>query len=161
MPNIDHGDAEQVLAIYKKENGKWKILHQTSAPLLSSQSGGMMGNPFTGISISKKSIVIKHFGGSRDKWEYTHRYRFQNGDWYLIGASSGFGAPCDYWVSFDYNMSAGDATYKKTVENCENGENKVVQSQKSNKKITQPKMDDFAPGDHTFKFPNVKNEIYY
>lgn len=161
MPSIDHGDAEQVLAIYKKENGKWKILHQTSAPLLSSQSGGMMGNPFNGISISKKSIVIKHFGGSRDKWEYTHRYRFQNGDWYLIGASSSFGALCDYWVSFDYNISTGDATYKKTVENCENGENKVVQSQKSNKKITQPKMDDFAPGDHTFKFPNVKNEIYY
>ena len=161
MPNIDHGDAQQVLAIYKKENGKWKILHQTSAPLLSSQSGGMMGNPFNGISISKKSIVIKHFGGSRDKWEYTHRYRFQNGDWYLIGASSSFGAPCDYWVSFDYNISTGDATYKKTVENCENDENKVVQSQKANKKIAQPKMDDFVPGDHTFKFPNVKNEIYY
>lgn len=161
MPSIDHADAEQVLAIYKKENGKWKILHQTSAPLLSSQSGGMMGNPFNGISISKKSIVIKHFGGSRDKWEYTHRYRFQNGDWYLIGASSSFGATCDYWVSFDYNISTGDATYKKTVENCENGENKVVQSQKANKKINQPKMDDFAPGDHTFKFPNVKNEIYY
>ncbi|MCI3935958.1 hypothetical protein MQX03_02030 [Chryseobacterium aahli] len=161
IPNIDHGDAEQVLAIYKKENGKWKILHQTSAPLLSSQSGGVMGNPFNGISISKKSIVIKHFGGSRDKWEYTHRYRYQNGDWYLIGASSSFGTPCDYWVSFDYNISTGDATYKKTVENCKNGENKVVQSQKENKKITQPKMNDFTPGDHTFKFPNVKNEIYY
>ena len=161
MPNIDHGDAEQVLAIYKKENGKWKILHQTSAPLLSSQSGGVMGNPFNGISISKKSIVIKHFGGSRDKWEYTHRYRYQNGDWYLIGASSSFGAPCDYWVSFDYNISTGDATYKKTVENCENGENKVVQSQKANKKITQPKMNYFTPGDYTFKFPNIKNEIYY
>lgn len=160
-PNINHADAEQVLAIYKKENGKWKILHQTSAPLLSSQSGGMMGNPFNGISITKKSIVIKHFGGSRDKWEYTHRYRFQNGDWHLIGASADFGAPCDYWVSFDYNISTGDATYKKTVENCENGENKVVQTQKSNKKIQPPKMDNFIPGDHTFQFTNVENKIYY
>ncbi|MFC7347167.1 hypothetical protein ACFQO9_10605 [Chryseobacterium zhengzhouense] len=161
MPNIDREDAEQVLAIYKKENGKWKITHQTSAPLLSSQSGGMMGNPFHGISISKKCIVIKHFGGSRDKWEYTHRYRFQNSDWYLIGASASFGAPCDYWVKFDYNISTGDATYKKTVENCENGEKKIIQSQKSNKKISTPKMDSVTPGDSTFKFPNIKDEIYY
>ncbi|MBD3903972.1 hypothetical protein NAL32_04360 [Chryseobacterium sp. Ch-15] len=161
MPNIDREDAEQVLAIYKKQNGKWKITRQTSAPLLSSQSGGMMGNPFNGISISKKSIVIDHFGGSRDKWEYTHRYRFQNGDWFLIGASASFGAPCDYWVKFDYNISTGDATYQKTVENCEKGEKKVVQSQKLNKKITPPKMDTVVPGDSTFKFPNVKDEIYY
>ena len=161
MPNIDREDAEQILAIYKKQNGKWKIIHQTSSPILSSQSGGMMGNPFSGISIAKKSIVIDHFGGSRDKWEYTHRYRFQNGDWYLIGASASFGAPCDYWVKFDYNISTGDATYQKTVENCENGEKKVIQSQKINKKIAPPKMDNVTPGDSAFKFPNVKNEIYY
>lgn len=161
MPSVDREDAEQILAIYKKQNGKWKITRQTSAPLLSSQSGGMMGNPFNGISISKKSIVIDHFGGSRDKWEYTHRYRFQNSDWYLIGTSVSFGAPCDHWVKFDYNISTGDATYQKTVENCENGEKKVVQSQKLNKKITPPKMEAVTPGDSTFKFPNVKNEIYY
>lgn len=161
MPNIDREDAEQILAIYKKQNGKWKITHQISSPLLSSQSGGMMGNPFSGISIAKKTIIINHFGGSRDKWEYTHRYRFQNGDWYLIGASASFGAPCDFWVKFDYNISTGDATYSKTVENCKNGEKKVTQSQKLNKKITPPKMDEVTPGNSTFKFPNVKNEIYY
>ncbi|WP_326983751.1 hypothetical protein VUJ46_04200 [Chryseobacterium sp. MYb264] len=161
MPNTDREDAEQVLAIYKKQDGKWKIIYQTSAPLLSSQSGGMMGNPFNGISIAKKCIVINHFGGSRDKWEYTHRYRFQHSDWYLIGASASFGAPCDKMVKFDYNISTGDATYQKTVENCDNGEKKILQSQKLNKKIAPPKMNDVIPGDSTFKFPNVKNEIYY
>lgn len=161
MPNIDHGDAEQVLAIFKKENTKWKLRHQTSAPLLSSQSGGMMGNPFNGISISKKSIVINHFGGSRGKWQYTHRFRFQNGDWYLIGASARFGASCDYSVHFDYNISTGDATYKKTTENCENGDVKVIQSQKTNKRINAVKMNSFTPGNNVFKFPNIKEEIYY
>lgn len=161
MPSVDHEDAKQVLAIFKKENGKWKITHQTSSTLLSSQSGGMMGNPFNGISISKKSIVIKHFGGSRDKWEYVHRYRFQNNDWYLIGASARFGAPCDYWVSFDYNLSTGDATYNKKTEQCENQKNETADSQKTNKKIPLPKMDEFIPGDNSFKFPKVKNEIYY
>ena len=77
------------------------------------------------------------------------------------GASASFGAPCDYWVKFDYNISTGDATYQKTVDNCENREKKVIQSQKLNKKIAPLKMDAVIPGDSTFKFPNVKNEIYY
>lgn len=161
MPSIDDGDTEQVLAIFKKENGKWKLWNQTSAPIMSTQSGGMMGNPFDGISISNKSIVIKHFGGSRDKWAYTHRYRFQNGDWYLIGASVQYGAPCDYDVKFDYNISTGDATYKKTKENCDTGEIKVIDSQKTNKKIKPLKMNSFQVGNNDFKFPNLKDVINY
>ena len=161
MPSIDDGDTEQVLAIFKKENGKWKLWNQTSAPIMSTQSGGMMGNPFDGISISKKSIVIKHFGGSRDKWAYTHRYRFQNGDWYLIGASVHYGAPCDDDVKFDYNISTGDATYKKTKENCDTGEIKVIDSQKTNKKITPLKMNSFKVGNNDFRFPNLIDVINY
>lgn len=161
MPRIDDGDTEQVFAIFKKENGNWKLWNQTSAPIMSTQSGGMMGNPFDGISISKKSIVIKHFGGSRDKWSYTHRFRFQNGDWYLIGASVHYGAPCDYDVKFDYNISTGDATYKKTKENCDTGEIKVIDSQKTNKKIKPIKMNSFQVGENAFEFPNLKDVINY
>lgn len=161
MPSVNDGDTEQVLAIFRKENGKWKLWNQTSAPLLTSGSGGMMGNPFDGISISKKSIVIKHFGGSRDKWAYTHRYRFQNGDWFLIGASSYYGAPCDYDVKFDYNISTGDATYKKTKENCKNGKIVVIDSVKTNKKIKPLKMNSVNVGGNVYKFPNLKDEINY
>ena len=161
MPSINDGDTDQVLAIFKKENGKWKLWNQTTAPLMSSGSGGMMGNPFDGIAISKRSIVIKHFGGSRAKWAYTHRYRFQNGDWYLIGASVHDGAPCDDDVKFDYNLSTGDATYKKTKENCDTGEIKVIDSQKTNKKVKPLKMNSFQMGNTAFKFPNMKEEINY
>ena len=161
MPSVNDGDTEQVLAIFRKENGKWKLWNQTSAPLLTSGSGGMMGNPFDGISISKKSITIKHFGGSREKWTYVHRYRFQNGDWYLIGASSNYGAPCDYDVKFDYNISTGDATYKKTKENCENGKIEVIDSLRTNQKIKPLKMNSNTVGDNVFKFSNLKDEINY
>lgn len=161
MPSINDGDTDQVLAIFKRENGKWKLWNQTTAPLMSSGSGGMMGNPFDGIAISRKGIVIKHFGGSRDKWAYTHRYRFQNGDWYLIGASIHYGAPCDDDVKFDYNLSTGDATYKKTKENCDTGEIKVIDSQKTNKTIKPIKMNSFQMGNTAFKFPNMKEEINY
>lgn len=161
MPNADDGDTQQVLAIFRKENELWKLWNQTTAPLLTSGSGGMLGNPFDGISISKKSIVIKHFGGSREKWAYTHRYRFQNGDWYLIGASVNYGAPCDYNVKFDYNISTGDATYQKTIENCENGKTEVIESIKTNKKIKPMKMNSVNVSGNIFKFPNLKDEINY
>ena len=91
------------LAVYKKIDNGWRLWHQTTSPVLSTQAGGMMGNPFYGIAIERKCIVINHFGGSRQKWNYTHRYRFQNNNWYVIGATINFGAPCDYFKTLDYN----------------------------------------------------------
>lgn len=149
--------AEQVLGIFKKENGKWKLWHQNKTVVMSTQSGGMMGNPFDGISIKNKSVVIEHFGGSRQKWNYTHRYRFQNDDWYLIGASVVFGAPDYYFLTFDYNLSTGDiiASYKdgqrpKTTKDW---------FQRINQKIKLPKMDQFSPGDNQTMVNN--REIYW
>ncbi|WP_300674031.1 hypothetical protein [Soonwooa sp.] len=147
----DGGDigSQQVLAIYKKEDGKWRLWHQNFSAVLSSDHGGMMGNPFDGVSIKNKCILVKHFGGSRDKWSYIHRYRFQNGDWYLIGALIDFGAPQDYFGKFDYNLSTGDivASYKSELSSDEKLNASKSWSRNLKKKIPLPKMDDFVPGE--------------
>lgn len=162
MPSVNNEDSDQVLAIFKKENDFWVLNKQTSAPILSTQSGGMMGNPFAGVSISRKTILVTNFGGSRQKWEYKNRYRFQNNDWYLIGSTLTFGAPCDYYVNFDYNLSTGDAVYKKTTDQCDRDSSKTSEkSYKTNKKISLPTMDNFIPGSTVFKFPNLRDEVYY
>lgn len=64
-------------------------------------------------------------------------------------------------MKFDYNLSTGDATYKKTKENCDTGEIKVIDSQKTNKKVKPIKMNSFQMGNTAFKFPNMKEEINY
>jgi hypothetical protein len=154
----------QALAVFKKAKGKWELWYQTSSPLLSDQAGGMMGNPYAGISIERRAIVIQHFGGSRDKWNYRHRYRFQNNNWYLIGAEVNFGAPCDNFTKFDYNLSTGDAVVSYTEEHCNEkntGKSTAWSEQFKIKPATLPLMNNFIPGESVIKTPKRKKEIYY
>lgn len=155
---------DQYLAIFKKNDaGSWQIWHQTSAPLLSTEGGGMMGNPFDGIEIERKAIVIHHFGGSRDKWNYTHRYRFQDNDWYLIGATAGFGAPCYDFTTFDYNVMTGNIVVDVTYETCEEVDTPDQKDWKTTFKVDQhiPLMDEFTPGDNEMYIPETDDTIYY
>lgn len=153
----------QSLAIYRKEGENWILWHQSTNPILSTEHGGMMGNPYEGISIKNKTIIVNHFGGSRQKWHYTHRYRFQNNNWYLIGASVNFGAPCDYFQSLDYNLSTGDALFDYSSEDC--SRNNTVKTknwkEKINKKIPPPLMDKFQVGENRIELKTKKTEMFY
>ena len=60
---------------------------QSRTALLCGDCGGAFGDPFTGIEILKGVLLLYHYGGSNWRWSYTHRFRFQQGDWYLIGAT--------------------------------------------------------------------------
>lgn len=153
----------QNLVIFKKQNNHWKLWHQTFSPILDTSSGGMMGNPYAGISINRKCIVVEHFGGSREKWRYIHRYRFQNNDWYLIGTTVSTGASCDYFYDFDYNLSTGIATLKYRQEFCNDDETKVLNNWKETVTIKTPLplMDNFYPGDNEITFPLHHKEMYY
>jgi hypothetical protein len=56
--------------------------------VLCKDCGGVFGDPFVGIKIIRGVIVIDHYGGSRNRWGYTHRWRYQDGDWFLVGLTS-------------------------------------------------------------------------
>lgn len=47
--------------------------------------GGMFGDSFDGLEINNGSILLKAFGGSREKWQRSMRIRFQENNWRLIG----------------------------------------------------------------------------
>lgn len=153
----------QSLAIYKKEGENWVLWHQSTRPILSTEHGGMMGNPYEGISIKNKTIIIDHFGGSRQKWHYTHRYRFQNNNWYLIGATVNAGAPCDYLQLLDYNLSTGDAIFEYASESCDKKNTAKAKSwsEKINKKIPLPLMDEFQVGENKIELKSKKTEMFY
>lgn len=114
----DFGNERQ-LYIYKNTNHEWLLWKKSATAILSSAHGGMMGDPFESVSIERNCLVINHFGGSRHKWNYIHRYRYQSGDFQLIGATVYYGAPCDYFETFDYNLSNGKIDYTKETEDCE------------------------------------------
>lgn len=159
--NLTDFGTERQIYIYKMNIDKWVLWKKSVGAILPSQHGGMMGDPFEGISIKKNCLVINHFGGSRQKWSYTHRFRYQNGNFQLIGATVNFGSPCDYFFNFDYNLSTGKINYKKVTEDCEKNSSKTEKKETIKKLKTFPIMDGFYPGDTEFTFPNSKTTIYY
>lgn len=156
---------ERELHIYKQKNGGWELWHKSVGAVLPSENGGMMGDPFESVSIENGSIVLQHFGGSRQKWHYTHRFRNQNNGWQLIGATVNNGSPCDYFENFDYNLSTGKINYEKTTEDCEKSEdNPVTKTVKKDfvvKMASLPNIDSFHPGENEVKLPKSDIVFYY
>ena len=156
---------EREIHIFKKENDAWSLWKTSIGAVLPSAHGGMMGDPFQEVSIVRNCIVIYHFGGSRWKWNYTHRYRFQNNDWQLIGATINYGTPCDYSFTFDYNLSTGNIIYEKDTEFCNDTTDQVENVEKEKEVLTRklkelPSMDNFRPGHNEVALPNGER-VYY
>lgn len=156
---------QRTLLIYKKKQDKWALWHSSQGPILDSAHGGMMGDPFISVDIQRGAIVIDHFGGSRHKWSYTHRYRFNNKAWYLIGATINYGAPCEGFFEFDFNVTTGKAIYKTYQDGCPDEEiasNFKTEQKELSVPVTKPiDMDEFYPGSNKLDIKEIGQEIYY
>ncbi|BEE17238.1 hypothetical protein VAWG006_14910 [Aeromonas enteropelogenes] len=156
---------QRTLLIYKKKQDKWALWHSSQGPILDSAHGGMMGDPFISVEIQRGAIVIDHFGGSRQKWSYTHRYRFNNKAWYLIGATINYGAPCEGFFNFDFNVMTGKAIYKTYQDGCideEVASNFKTEQKEISVPVTKPiDMDGFYPGSNKLDIKKIEKEIYY
>ncbi|WP_160139754.1 hypothetical protein [Chryseobacterium sp. c4a] len=116
--NADDESGEiREIQILKKVNGRWTILEKSTNAILDSESGGIMGDPYSGTSIEKGILIISHFGGSSWKWQYTDKYRHQNGRFELIGHTSSSGRPGDYIKNVDFNLSTGQINFTNEVDN--------------------------------------------
>lgn len=110
---------ERVLYVYKQTNNKWDVWCKSTQAILSDESGGMMGDPFMSVTIKQGCIETEHYGGSRLRWGYKHRYRFQNGKCELINVTSERSEPMEFNESVDYNLSTEEViyTYKSDKRN--------------------------------------------
>jgi hypothetical protein len=158
--------SEREVRVYKIENNQWTVWEKSTTAVLSSESGGMMGDPFESVAIERGCVVLNHYGGSRWRWNYTHRYRFQNNKFQLIGATSGNGAECEYWEELDYNISSGQATFKKETERCNDDGSKPVTKVTENEKFTKklsplPSLSKFSPGSTEIAIPKRADAYYY
>ena len=110
------------LIIYKKTNENWEAWKSSTQALYGSRDGGMMGDPFEDIKIENRILQIRQSGGSSWKWGHTDKYRYQNGEFYLVGYTSVAGKPCEYWQDIDFNLSTGKMIVKKEYEDCDSGQ---------------------------------------
>jgi hypothetical protein len=103
-----------VLAL-RGADGKLHRAIVNDAAVLDGDEGGVFGDPFQGLSITRGVVAIQHYGGSRDRWSFTHKYRFQNGQWELIGLEVGSTDTLDleHYDDQDINLSTGLVNAKK------------------------------------------------
>jgi len=141
-------EAPVYLGIYfKNSNGSYDLNVVSSTAILCFKCGGVMGNPFAGIEITKKGILqIHHYGGSVERWGYVDKYRFQNGAFYLIGHTYIESSPdAPNSKSTDYNLITGD----KEILLDPNIESKKEKIKKSRSKVTVKPLktiDTYSPG---------------
>jgi hypothetical protein len=103
-----------VLAL-RGSDGKLHRSVVNDATVLDGDEGGVFGDPFQGLSIARGVVAIQHYGGSRDRWSFTHKYRYQNGQWELIGLEVGSTDTLDleHYDDQDINVSTGLVNAKK------------------------------------------------
>lgn len=159
---------ERELDIYKLNNNTWELWNKSVGAIMSEEEGGMMGDPFMNLYIERGCIVVEHFGGSREKWGYTHRFRFQNNEWDLIGTTANYGAPCEGWENYDYNLSTGKINIHKTKENCEdvNNDTEVIEETTDDysyeyKLDTLPSLGNFRIAQQSIPLPEGKDGAFY
>ena len=155
---------EREIRIYRAAADEWQLWHSSIGAVMPSEHGGAMGEPFRSVDVERGAIVLKHSGGSRAKWAHTPRYRFQDGAFHLIGTTTTTDIPNDVSDEFDYNLSTGRATYKKTQFDPVAGkmsETLVVDEVLALEKKKHPKMDGFRPGEQTIDLPGIEDRVTY
>ncbi len=124
-PENETDGVPRELIIYKLKNNNWIEWKKSDQALYGSRDGGMMGDPYNEMEIKNGILHISQNGGSSWKWGFTDKYRFQDGEFYLIGYSSIAGKPCEYWREVDFNLSTGKMIVKKEFEECETDEQEI------------------------------------
>ena len=151
------------LIIYRIKDKQWIEWKKSKEALYESLDGGMMGDPLGEIEIKNGILQISQNGGSSWKWGFTDKYRFQNGDFFLIGHTSIYGKLCEYWTMVDFNLSTGKMIVKKEYESCEDGgEQKIFKREnetfyEKGIKITLGKRNE---KELTIETPKYKHKIY-
>ena len=151
------------LIIYKKESNNWIVWKKSKSALYGSRDGGMMGDPFGEIEIKNGILLVSQNGGSSWKWGHTDKYRYQDGEFYLIGYSSNYGRPCDYWTDVDFNLLTGKMIIKKEYESCENGDEQKIYKRENetvNKKGLKITMEKRNEKEIIIVTPKYRHEIF-
>ena len=151
------------LRVFKKYGWDWKLWTSSVKAILPFQEGGTLGDPFEYIEIDRGILYIRQSGGNAWKWGQTDKYRFQRGAFELIGYTSFYGRPCEYWAGFDFNIAARKVIYKKEYENCSLKKEKSKKEQENfkyrlKKKIT---LENRYESYTTITSPKLKQEIVF
>ena len=94
--------ARLLIILFKNKNG-YALATSSNKAILCKHCGGVFGDPFDNINIQNNILFIEHYGGSSWRWSYTHKFHFQNNNFYLISQSSTYSNANNYCDQLDEN----------------------------------------------------------
>lgn len=102
---------QRILLVLLQSSGGLALAAKSDSAILCKDCGGIFGDPFEGISITKGVLSVSHYGGSAWRWGSTYKFRYQQNDFYLIGETTH-----SYWnVSMCEKLNEFAATHYKDV----------------------------------------------
>lgn len=104
-----------LLILFATKGGGYTLAASSEKAVLCKTCGGVFGDPFVTLGIENGVLVIEHYGGSSQRWGYTHRWRYQDGEFLLIGLTTRSEEPLTGASEVkDEDLVTGDRTVDKT-----------------------------------------------
>lgn len=153
--------------ILKNVNGKLKIWKENFDLIFDSKTGFYPDENHLELSIKNNCLIIfqSYFSNSRHTVTSKNTYRFQNGDFYLIGALMKFDDTCEFNYSDEINFSTGKVIVSEEYSDCDSGyERKVPENYYKEFTYKLPKlikMNEYKMGKNEIKIPNSKKSFNF
>lgn len=158
---------ERKLYILKNINGKLKIWQENSNLLLDSKEGFYPSDNQLKLSIKNNCLIIfqSYFSNSRHTVTSKNTFRFQNGDFYLIGALVQLDDTCEFNFSSEINFSTGKVIIDDQYSDCDSGyEREIPKNYYKEFTYKIPKLikiNEYKMGKNEIKIPNSKKSFNF
>lgn len=157
---------ERKFYILKNINGKLKIWKENSSVIIDSKYGFYPEDNKLDIQIKNNCLIISQlfFTNSRHSDTSKYTFRFQNGDFYLIGSKYQLDDTCDYNFTYEVNFSTGKTIVDEQFSSCDDNKRDIPKDDYKefiHKFTVLKKMNGFRIGENKFKIPNSNKYFYY
>lgn len=99
---IFENEDERILYVIKEyKNGTYNLLVRNNNAILKNEEGGIWGDPFDIVSISKTEMKIVFYGGSSWRWQYSFLFKINGDKITLYKCRYAFKHRDDYEISND------------------------------------------------------------
>ncbi|WP_019908823.1 hypothetical protein [Paenibacillus sp. HW567] len=109
-----------LLIAFGGKNDTYSISIIADNVILKADEGGVWGDPFDSLIIDRGSVLVSDYGGSNWRWYNKYRFRYQDNDWFLIGATMGSyftgTTTIDKSDEDDINLLTGEFIQRRTDE---------------------------------------------
>lgn len=75
-----------LLILTRGKGNKLSEAKRNEKIVMCSECGGMMGDPFAGMTVGKNTFTVNHYGGSAWRWELSYKFNYSRIDktWQLV-----------------------------------------------------------------------------